>query len=76
MKKEIRAVKNIIKKHRLISKRVEELRKKGFNVQEKSMGPGGVGQVKFLAGETRVQVSYGHGKHNYATVVVLKNQTL
>ena len=55
---------------RLVSDRVNELRKKGYVVVERSMGSGGVGQIKVLKNEIRIQIGYGHGKHNYAMCVI------
>ena len=57
---------------RLISERISDLEKAGYDVKECAMGSGGVGNVKFLNNEIRVQIGYGHGKRNYAMCVILK----
>ena len=68
--KKVDEVKKIIAKHRLVADRENELRKKGFNVAEKAMGSGGVGQINTLNSEIRMQIGYGHGKYNYAKCVI------
>ena len=68
--KRVNEVKSIISKHRSVSDRENELIKKGFRIKECSMGSGGVGQIKTLKNEVRMQIGYGHGKHNYAKCVV------
>jgi len=68
--KKVDEVKKIIAKHRLVADRENELRKKGFEVAEKAMGPGGTGQIKTLKSEIRMQIGYGHGKWNYAKCVI------
>ncbi len=56
-----------------IQKRVDYLRSKGYSVNEYPMGSGGVGQVKVMSDHIRIQIGYGHGKHNYAYAVVIPN---
>ena len=68
----VNEVKTIISKHRLVSDRVNELNEKGYIVNECAMGSGGVGQIKTLKDEVRIQIGYGHGKHNYAKCVIIK----
>ena len=67
----VNEVKTIISKHRLVSDRVNELSKNGYNIKECAMGSGGVGQIKVLKDEVRIQVGFGHGKHNYAKCVTI-----
>ena len=62
-------IKQIIAKHRSISARENELLEKGYNVMECAMGSGGVGQVKKIKNEVRVQIESGHGRCNYAKCV-------
>jgi len=71
--KVINKIKKIIKKHRLVSDRIKALKKTGIKCKEVAMGSGGVGQVKYLPtlNETRIQVGYGHGRHNYAQAAIL-----
>jgi hypothetical protein len=71
--KKVDEVKKIIKKHRLVADRENELRKKGFEVAENPMGPGGTGQIKTLKSEIRMQIGYGHGKWNYAKCVIFSH---
>ena len=68
--KKVDEVKKIIAKHRLVADRENELRKKGFKVAEKPMGPGGTGQIKTLKSEIRMQIGHGSGKYNYAKCVI------
>ena len=68
----VNEVKTIISKHRLISDRVNELNKKGYVINECPMGSGGVGQIKTLTNEVRIQIGFGHGKYNYAKCVTIK----
>ena len=40
---------------------------------ELPMGSGGVGQIKEMKdGSIRFQIGYGHGRYNYATVLVVR----
>lgn len=68
--KAVNEVKSIISKHRLVCDRENELIKKGYTVNECSMGPGGTGQIKTLKSEIRMQIGYGHGDYNYAKCVI------
>ena len=68
---EVKEVKTIISKHRLVKDRVKELYKNGYNIEECAMGSGGVGQIKTLKNEVRIQVGYGHGRYNYAKCVII-----
>ena len=70
--KEVKVVKAIIAKHRLISEREKELIKKGYTIKECQMGSGGTGQIKTLKNEIRMQIASGHGKYNYAPCVIFK----
>ena len=56
---------------RLISDRIKDLKVAGYFIKECSMGSGGVGQVKIMSDEIRVQIGFGHGKYNYAMCVIL-----
>ena len=72
MKTQINKIEKIVKGNRLVSERVSQLRALGFQVEELPMGPGGVLQQRKMAnGKTRVQIGYGHGRHNYAMAVTL-----
>ena len=64
---------NVIENTRLISERIEKLEEMGYLVFEFPMGSGGVGQIKEMTNEKRVQISYGHGKYNYAYAVQLRH---
>jgi hypothetical protein len=69
---DLKAISNVVKDYRLVSDRVEKLIEMGHTVKECAMGSGGVLQVKEMKGETRIQVGYGKGKHNYAYAVIIK----
>ena len=57
---------------RLVSDRVSIAKDYRLIVEELPMGSGGVGQHKVMSnGTLRVQIGYGHGKHNYAMCVVV-----
>lgn len=60
-----------IKRHRLSSNRIDELREKGYTVKRVPMGSGGVGQIKQLKNEFRFQITYGTGRYNYAYAVIV-----
>ena len=60
-------VSNAIANHRKTSDRIAALEARAFEVVEKAMGSGGVGQLK----NGYIQISYGRGKWNYAKVVKL-----
>ena len=68
----IEKINSITNEHRLIKDRIKALEKEGFNVHsEVRMGSGGVGQVKHMRDKsTRVQISHGHGRCNYAHAVI------
>lgn len=68
---EMNEIFSVIASKRLVKNRIEILKKMGYHIEERRMGPGGVGQIKKICNETRVQISYGHGRYNYATVVIL-----
>jgi len=61
----------VINSCKRVSERIESLESKGFIVDEKPMGSGGVGQVQQMADHYRVQISAGYGRNNYAKVVLL-----
>lgn len=69
---DLTAISNVVRENRLVSDRVEKLREMEYTVKECAMGSGGVLQVKELKSETRIQVGYGKGKHNYAYAVIIK----
>lgn len=71
MEKNLKKIEKIVRENRLVSDRVKKLEKAGFSVSELPMGSGGVLQIKKMASETRVQIGYGHGRHNYAMAVTL-----
>jgi len=39
--------------------------------REIAMGSGGVGQLKIVKNEIRLQIGYGHSRHNFATTLVI-----
>lgn len=67
-------VMDIVKKHRLVSDRIKELHKKGFYVANVNIGTGGVGTLKKLKKEYRLQIGYakGGGRENYAQCVIFE----
>jgi hypothetical protein len=68
---------DIVKKHRLVSDRISELRKKGFDVANVPIGSGGIGKLKKLKKEYRLQIGYakGGGHENYAECVIFDPPT-
>ncbi len=70
--KQITEITRIVKGNRLIVDRQDALIKLGYNVGERPMGSGGVGQMKKINNEVRIQIGYGHAKHNYAMCVIFK----
>ena len=71
--KKAKQVQEIISNHRLVADRVNDLKNKGFTIDEKSMGSGGTGQIKTLRSEIRIQIGYGHGKNNYSQCVIFSS---
>lgn len=69
---DLKNIQKVVSDNRLVSDRVIKLRDMGYTVRECPMGSGGVMQVKELKSETRIQVGYGKGKHNYAYAVIIK----
>lgn len=62
-------VRNIIANNKKIADREKAL---GYeNIEEKAMGTGGVYQLRVISGFVYMQIGYGHGKWNYASVVRL-----
>jgi len=39
------------------------------------MGSGGKGSIKFLEDQVRIQIGYGHGRHNYAKCVSIPHDS-
>lgn len=62
---------NVVDSHRLVSKRESELTEMGYNVTTYSMGSGGVGNVIERQSHYYIQIGYGSGKYNTASVVKL-----
>ena len=57
-----------------ITDRLVYLNDRGYHIAVRSMGSGGVGQIKKMKnGEYRVQISYGLGRWNYAYVVLFQS---
>lgn len=71
-KTDLKTITKVVNENKRVSDRIEKLQELGYLVAEFSMGSGGVLQVKELKDETRVQISYGRGKYNYAYAVSLK----
>jgi len=69
-------ISEIVKSNRLISTRITLLESMGFNVAEVAMGSGGVLQIQQLKNETRIQIGFGHARHNYAYAVILSNEKI
>lgn len=63
---------SVVKQNRLIADRISKLTEMGYSVSEFPMGSGGVGQIREMSGTIRIQISYGHGRHNYAHAVELE----
>lgn len=72
LKAQVKEIGKVVSSERLVANRIAKLIKLGYEVNEYAMGSGGVMQIKQLENETRVQIGYGHGKHNYAFAVSLK----
>ena len=70
--KEVQAVTN---KHRKIADRESELTELGYLVEEHAMGSSGKGSIKFLDDQVRIQIGYGHGRHNYAKCVSIPHDS-
>ena len=67
-------INSIIAKYYFVKDRERELHKLGFKIEKLPMGSGGVGQVKHLQKESRLQIGYGVTRHNYASCVIFKNK--
>lgn len=68
-----REVKNAINNFHFVKERVNYLQDKlGVEIDERPMGSGGVGQIKEMANEIRIQIGYGKSKYNYAMCVIVK----
>ena len=72
LKAAMKEISKVIKDNRLIKDRETVLFHMGYTISEKAMGSGGVGQVKTLKTEIRIQIGSGHGRQNYAKCVILK----
>jgi len=71
MKKETK-IQRIIRNNRRVSDRIKEIKKLGVRISCKSMGTGGVGQIKIMSdGSKRIQISAGWGRYNYAYVAII-----
>ena len=71
-KSDLKTITKIVNENKRVSDRIEKLQELGYSVAEFAMGTGGVLQVKELKDEIRVQISYGHGRSNYAYAVSFK----
>ena len=69
---DLKTITKVVNENKRVSDRIEKLQKLGYTVAEFAMGSGGVLQCKELIDETRVQISYGHGRSNYAFAVSIK----
>jgi hypothetical protein len=67
-------IKKIISEERLIKNRVKRIEGLGVACEERPMGSGGVGQTKETKDEIRIQVGYGHGRHNYAMCAIINKE--
>lgn len=68
----LKKIEKIISSNKSVKARIVEIEKLGYKVNVYPMGSGGVGQKKKMAdGTTRVQVSYGWGRYNYAYAVAI-----
>jgi len=63
---------NVVNKHNRVINRENELMEMGYCVAERRMGSGGVGQIKNLKNEIRIQIGYGHTGNNYASCIIIK----
>ena len=70
--KHVEFIQSVIRDNRLIKDRVSILERKGYKIGYFAFGSGGVGQIKEMkSGKTRIQISYGIGRYNYALGVEL-----
>lgn len=69
----LKKIQAIVSENKTIAKRESALSAAGFTTGTYAMGSGGLFNTKKLKSETRIQASYGTGKHNYALCVVLEN---
>jgi len=70
--KDEKFIQSVIRDNRLIEDRVFILERHGYKIGSFAFGSGGVGQIKEMkSGKTRVQISYGTGRYNYALGVEL-----
>lgn len=73
MENQIEQIAKIVDSNRLLKDRILQLEKLGFFIERVRMGSGGVNRAKKMRdGTTRVQISCGYGKYNYAYAVILK----
>ncbi len=70
--KHLEFIQKVIRDNRLVKDRVRLLKLQGYKIESFPFGSGGVGQVKEMkSGKTRIQISYGTGRYNYALGVEL-----
>lgn len=65
----------IIDTHYHVQDRIEQLESSGYKIDHKFMLSGGVGQLKKVGKEYRMQIGYGKGRYNLAPAVILKNDS-
>jgi len=70
--KTYKQIMKVVEKHRLVEDRVNDLESNGFTVEKVPMGSGGIGQIKEMQNEYRIQIGYGQTKHNYAHAVIIQ----
>lgn len=64
-------IKKVITEHRIIEARTQALKALGYEVRTCPMGSGGVGQIRYLEKEIRVQYGAGFTRYNKAWAVIL-----
>ena len=69
---DLKNIQKVVSDNRLVSDRVRKLREMGYTVKKCPMGFGRVLQVREMKRETRIQISTGKGKYNYAYAVIIK----
>jgi hypothetical protein len=68
---QVQEIRNICKENKAIGTRIFKIKEAGYEMTDRGMGPGGVGQIRSTTRNTFVQVTAGYGRANVASVVVL-----
>lgn len=73
-KRDLNRIMKVVNSHWKVADRKKELEKMGYKVEWLPMGSGGVGSIRYVNKQTRIQIGYGQGRYNYAFAVCIPDK--